>query len=423
METEQPDIQAEAMEVATEAGHILLENGAEISRVEETMERIASFYGVDSRNFFVLSNGIFSTGRRFANVEFIPFKGTQLDKVVAVNQFSRNVEQGRYTLAEAREELQRIRHLPPKPFLEQVLASAVGSAAFCIIFGGSLADSLVAFAVGLLLYVFVLSVSARYMSKLFGNICGGALVTLLCLLANRLGWGSNLSNMIIGAVIPLIPGVPFTNGIRDIAGEDYIAGATRLLDAMLVFFCIALGVSLVFLIDSRITGSIQAPGDMGVDALTYRVPLQMVAALTGTAAFAVLFGVPRRYYLLCGVCGLIGWVVYMALTRAAGWTPVEATCVATIAVALASRCCAVWKKCPITVFLICGIFPLVPGAGIYWTSYHLIAGQLRMAATSGFTAIKLTIAIILGIVIATDVVFKLIRQWKTKHRGYHRVGK
>lgn len=422
MDIDGTDMQAEAMGVATEAGHILLENGAEISRVEETMERIASFYGVDSRNFFVLSNGIFSTGRRFANVEFIPFKGTQLDKVVAVNQFSRDVERGRYTLAAARAELHRIRCMPPKPFVEQVVASALGSAGFCIIFGGSLADSLVSLAVGLLLYVFVLGVSVRCMSKLFGNICGGALVTLLCLLASRMGWGSNLSNMIIGAVIPLIPGVPFTNGIRDIANEDYIAGATRLLDAMLVFFCIALGVCLVFLVDSRLSGGMINLSGMGVDAFTYRVPVQMVAALVGTAAFAVLFGVPRKHYLLCGVCGLVGWIVYMALTRAAACTPIEATCVATIAVALVSRICAVCKKCAITVFLICGIFPLVPGAGIYWTSYYLIAGQLRMAMTSGLTAIKLTTAIILGIVVATDVVFKLIRWWKAKYRGYKRAG-
>lgn len=408
------DIQTEAMEVATRAGHILLENGAEISRVEETMERISSYYGVDSRNFFVLSNGIFSTGRRFASVEHIPFKGTQLDKVVAVNQLSRDVERGRYSLAETREELRRIRRIPPKPFVEQVMASAMGSAGFCIIFGGSLLDSLVSLGVGLLLYVFVLGVSVRCMSKLFGNICGGALVTLLCLLAARVGWGNNISHMIIGALIPLIPGVPFTNGIRDIANEDYIAGATRLLDAMLVFFCIALGVSLVFLVDSRVSGGMMVLKGMGVDSFTSGVPVQMVAAMTGTAAFAVLFGVPRRYYLLCGMCGVAGWVVYMALTRAAGFSAVEATCVATIAVAMASSACAVWKRCPITVFLICGIFPLVPGAGIYWTTYYLISGQLRLAMTSGFTAIKLVIAIILGIVVATDMVFKLIRWWKGK---------
>ena len=59
---EKPDF-AEVLEVASDAGHILLENGAEISRVEDTMERIATHFGVSSSNFFVLSNGIFTTGQ------------------------------------------------------------------------------------------------------------------------------------------------------------------------------------------------------------------------------------------------------------------------------------------------------------------------------------------------------------------------
>ena len=61
IETEQADL-TEVLEVASKAGHILLENGAEISRVEDIMGRIASHFGVDSGNFFVLSNGIFTTG-------------------------------------------------------------------------------------------------------------------------------------------------------------------------------------------------------------------------------------------------------------------------------------------------------------------------------------------------------------------------
>jgi len=415
-ETRNPSIEQQALEVATVAGHILLENGAEISRVEETMERIASHYGVDSENFFVLSNGIFTTGHNFANVEFIPFKGTQLDKVVAVNQISRDIEKGRYTLPEAKEALQQARVMPPKPFWEQVLASALGSAGFCIIFGGSFVDSLVSFVAGFLLYVFVLKVTAPNLSKLFSNISGAALVTLFCLLAYRAGVGDNLSNIIIGAVIPLIPGVPFTNGIRDIANEDYIAGFTRLMDAVMVFFCIALGVSLTFLIDGRITGGVIALDGMSVDTLTSSFPVQLLAAFIGSAAFAVLFGVPRKYYWHGGVCGMAGWMVYLAMVRWAGSSVVEASCVATIAVALTARELAVWQKCPMTVFLICGIFPLVPGAGIYWTSYDVISGQLHSALTAGFTAIKVTIAIIFGIVFSTDVIFRLLKRRKKRRQ-------
>lgn len=68
----------------------------------------------------------------------------------------------------------------------------------------------------------------RHLSRILGNVAGGLLGTALCLLMYKMGFGENLSNMIIGAIIPLIPGVPFTNGIRDLANEDYIAGVTRL---------------------------------------------------------------------------------------------------------------------------------------------------------------------------------------------------
>ena len=192
MEIEKAD-ESLVLETAMEAGHILLENGAEIFRVEETMDRICRHFGVESNNFFVLSNGIFATGgdgkeRTFAKVQHIPMRAARLDRVVAVNQLSREVEEKGLTIEEVR------------------------------------------------------------------NIGGGALVTLICILCYNLGLGDQLNHMIIGSIIPLIPGVPFTNGIRDIADGDYISGAVRLLDAILVFLCIAIGVGVMFTIYRRFAG-------------------------------------------------------------------------------------------------------------------------------------------------------------------------
>ena len=397
--------QAKALEIASEAGHILLENGAEISRVEETMERIATYYGVDSKSFFVLSNGIFTTSsfNKYANVEFIPFKGTQLDKVVAVNQLSRDIVAGKYTMDEAQARLQEIRTMPPHPVWEQVLASALGSAGFCIVFGGGMLDCAASFVCGILLWLFVLYVTAPHLSKIVGNIVGGLFVTGLCILFHRVGFGHSLPNMIIGAIIPLIPGVPFVNGVRDLANEDYIAGATRLLDALLVFFCIAAGVMLAFVGDRLISGSMILLQGMTVDAFTYQMPVQIVASFIGTAAFAVLFGVPRKYYVLCGVSGVLGWILYMILARYAGFTPPAATLFATMLVVLSARWFSVLDRCPAIVFLLCGIFPLVPGAGVFWTSYYVVSDQLRLALGSGFMAVKVTIAIVLGIILISEL--------------------
>ena len=408
--------QAQALAIASEAGHILLENGAEISRVEETMERIATYYGVDSKSFFVLSNGIFTTSsfNKYANVEFIPFKGTQLDKVVAVNQLSRDIVAGKYTLAQARERLQEIRNMPPHPYWEQVLASALGSAGFCIVFGGGMLDCAASFVCGILLWLFVLYVTAPHMSKIVGNIVGGLFVTGLCILFHRIGFGHSLPNMIIGAIIPLIPGVPFVNGVRDLANEDYIAGATRLLDALLVFFCIAAGVMLAFVGDRLISGSMILLQGMTVDAFTYQMPVQIIASFIGTAAFAVLFGVPRKYYVLCGVSGVLGWILYMILARYAGFTPPAATLFATMLVVLSARWFSVLDRCPAIVFLLCGIFPLVPGAGVFWTSYYVVSDQLRLALGSGFMAVKVTIAIVLGIILISELPNRIFTSFRRR---------
>lgn len=74
-----------------------------------------------------------------------------------------------------------------------------------------------------------------------------------------------------------------------------------------------------------------------------------------------------------------------------------------MAVILFSRIAAVRMGCPATVFLISGIFPLVPGAGIYWTAYYFVEGQLRSALYSGFDAVKAAFAIVLGIVFVFQI--------------------
>ena len=132
-------------------------------------------------------------------------------------------------------------------------------------------------------------------------------------------------------------------------------------------------------------------------------------AFAGTIAFALLFGVPRKYFINCGCIGGAGWLLYEALISCAGATTTEATFFATVLVILLSRLCAVRARCPVTVFLISGIFPLVPGAGIYWTSYYLVRGNMSQAVSSGFVAVKAAIAIVLGIVFVFEIPNKFFR--------------
>lgn len=404
METKETFTSEDVLEVASEAGHILLENGAEISRVEDTMERISSHYGVHTGHFFVLSNGIFTTSssNKYANVEFIPIRGIQLSKVVEVNRLSYRIAADKVSLTQARAELDAIRDEPMKPAWEQIVGSAFGAAGFCAVFGGGFMDCAAAFVVGALLYLFLLFVSSRYLSKIVGGICNSLVATLLCLASYRLGFGSSLSNIIIGAIMPLIPGVPFVNGVRDLADSDYIAGTTRLTDAMLGFFCIALGVGTSFVLDGSIfQGMIELKG-VTINAETAGLGWQTLAAFIGTFAFAILFGVPRQQYATCGIIGAIGWAAFLIMTRAGIAGTMVSITFSTVLICLMSRMVAVWDKCPSTVYLLCGIFPLVPGAGIFWFTYYLVAEKFRLSMTTGFNAGMAAIAIVLGIILAME---------------------
>ena len=141
----------------------------------------------------------------------------------------------------------------------------------------------------------------------------------------------------------------------------------------------------------------------GFNLITLSIPGQIIAAFLGTIGFAVLFGAARRHYVLCGLCGMFGWTLYILLNRYANFTPAEATICGTILVALMSRYFAVWFRCPTTVFLITGVFPMVPGGGIYWTIYYIVSGQFDRALDSGGTAIMVTVAIVFGTILVNEI--------------------
>lgn len=131
--------------------------------------------------------------------------------------------------------------------------------------------------------------------------------------------------------------------------------------------------------------------------------LELVLAALGTVAFAIVFNIPKKYYLYCAPVGAAGWVLYRVMTEMAGSGDFEATFLATALVVLLSRFIAVADHCPATVFITAGIFPLVPGAGIYWTAYYLVTNQFTEAVASGFSALQVIIGIVLGIVFIFEI--------------------
>ena len=141
---------------------------------------------------------------------------------------------------------------------------------------------------------------------------------------------------------------------------------------------------------------------------------EILAAMVGTIAFSLLFGVPRKYYAYCGLIGGAGWGVYSAAGLL--WAPAQSALAATIVVILLSRLAAVKERCPVTIFLISGIFPLVPGAGVYWTVYYMVTDQLYLAVQTGYTAVKVAVAIVLGIVFVFELPQGLFRALVVRRR-------
>ena len=129
---------------------------------------------------------------------------------------------------------------------------------------------------------------------------------------------------------------------------------------------------------------------------------QLLAACVGTAAFSALFGVPKKYWLDCGICGAVGWGVYLAV-MAAYQTPIIGTFAASAVLTMLSRCLAVQRKAPTILFLVCGIFPLVPGAGIYYTAYYFIQGNNALALANGISTFKIAVALATGIALVLGI--------------------
>ena len=91
----------------------------------------------------------------------------------------------------------------------------------------------------------------------------------------------------------------------------------------------------------------------------------------------------------------------------AGLGATSSVFLATVVIVLLSRFAAVRRRCPATVFLITGIFPLVPGAQIYWAAYYLVTNQLASFQQSGFSALKTIFAIVLGIIVVFELPYRM----------------
>ena len=124
--------------------------------------------------------------------------------------------------------------------------------------------------------------------------------------------------------------------------------------------------------------------------------LQVIASGIGIWCFAITFNAPKKEYLYCAINGAVSWMMYLIF----GWFGFGVTlaCIgASFTITILARVFSALRKHPVTVYLISAIFPLVPGAAIYYTAYYLIMDDFTMAGAKGLEAFKMAGGIALGI--------------------------
>lgn len=235
------------LNLAISTGEILLKNGGEIYRVQETVGRILEAYGIDDYNVFVVTNGIFATVHEqeedaSSMVRYVTIGDVDLQMIADINQLSREICAGTCSMEDACRRLEFYKRKRPTAEWARILACGMGGASFCYLFGGRPYDSVISFFLGMLLEVFLFTASKHNTSKFILNIIGSAIVTAGGLILYTAGTGIWFDKVIIGGIIPLVPGVALTTAIRDLFGGDYLSGSIRLIDALLTAMCIAIGV-------------------------------------------------------------------------------------------------------------------------------------------------------------------------------------
>jgi len=243
----------EIIEVCLLAGRIMLKNGAETYRVEDTMTRIAKAYGVEDSDSFVTPTGIIFSleGREPTKTKLIRIidRTTNLEKVLKVNDISRKISSGYISLQEAYLLLKEIdKEGPTYTIWVQVVAAAIASGCFLIMFQGIWNDFLAAVIAGGAGFLCSVYFHRVVQIKFFAEFLASVLVGLIAFGAVFLGFGVEIDKIIIGSVMPLVPGLLITNAVRDLMAGHLVSGISKGAEAFLTAFAIGSGIAVVFVV-------------------------------------------------------------------------------------------------------------------------------------------------------------------------------
>lgn len=250
----------ELLHFAVELGDLMLRNGAEIYRVEDTIIMIMKSFGVVDFDVYVLSNGIFASANENREdacsvVRHVPLGSVNLAKISGFNQIARDLCNHVYSVSEAKEKMYEVKNQKDYPLWLLTIACGLGSAAFGFLFSKSFIDASIACGIGVLEELLYTAMQRHKYSLFIKTVFAGAFICILALVASIYIPGTSFDKIIIGAIMPLVPGIAFTTSIRDFYNEDHLSGTIHLINAMLTALCIAVGIFIPLLIYTRFFGN------------------------------------------------------------------------------------------------------------------------------------------------------------------------
>ena len=399
-----------------DAGKALIECGGETHRVDDTLNRLAVYYGFTDLNIWVIPTNIQATvtgpdGTVCTQVRRILSSGVDFAQLCRLNAFSR------WACAEQPDEADfaaRLREIlaqrPQKPWL-MTLGAALGGWGFGLFFGCDLVDSLIALAASVMISFLMRRLSVREHNPLILNFLISFAVECLIIGAMKLGAANHMGYITVGVVMLLVSGLGTTNGLRDLIHLDTLSGLINLAASFTGAIGIALGIAFPLMMFS-------AGANNEVTGLNSEVLVQIAASGAACVGFCLWFHVTDRKIVLCALGGAMTWAIYSLTAR---YVPgvFGPTMIASVACGVYGQILARVMRTPATIFTTVCSLPLIPGGSLYYAMYGLVTKDISLAASKG-EALGLTC---FGIVLGYMVVEVLNRAIGSSFRCVRRQAK
>ncbi len=239
------------LDVCSGIGRLMLENGAETYRVEDTVYRVAVNYGMQGVSVFSVPTALIITiqdqsGEEYTRLHRVMEQRSDLGIVAEANNLSRKIAATDITPNDVLTEIDRLnRQESSYNVWEEILAASLISAFFTVIFLGSVHDLIaaaIAGSIGYALFIYTQKmINIRFLSELLAALVIGGLAFFL----TNIGIGEDINIIIVSSVMTLVPGQAITNGIRDLMASHFVSGVSVLADAFLTAAAIGIGVATV----------------------------------------------------------------------------------------------------------------------------------------------------------------------------------